>query len=470
LRSSGERIAVTSLQSVRLFLDSRYSPAEEKIVTKQVSAFLYAALAAIGCSRTAPVVEPAPEVITFPTVKVVAPAKEAAPADLAILVKGNTDFALDLHRKLAARGGNLVFSPYSISTALVMTYAGARGKTADEIARCLRLGLESDRLHPTFATLQAQVRGDGAAKGAELHVANALWVQKGWPLKETFSQLLLNNYGATPGTVDFERSTDTARQSINRWAANQTKGKIPEVLPAKILNDLTRLVLTNAVYFKAQWRETFVSRRTQPADFQVNAKERVSVPMMNMTESMRYAEAERLQVLELPYVGNYAMVILLPRAVDGLPALEESLSADKLNRHVKQLAPRDVHVRLPKLRLSSQHRLKEQLQALGMTLAFTKEADFGEMTSSTDPMEQLHIKEVVHSAFLQVNEEGTEAAAATAVIGEKKGEAPTRPVSFWADRPFMYLIRDMRSGTVLFLGRVTEPRDASASSAQPTND
>jgi serpin B len=368
------------------------------------------------------------------------------------LVAGNTRFAIELYNQLRKEDGNLFFSPFSLSTALAMTYAGARGNTAAEMAQVLHFELAPERLHPAFAKLQQRLDvSEDEDAGYRLHVANALWPQEGYAFLPEFFELCQTHYRAGLQSVDYARATEEARQTINRWVEQRTENKIKELLKPGILTRLTTLVLTNAIYFKGDWAAQFDKDKTHDAPFTRLDGKQVSIPLMNQTGEFGYLEDADIQVLELPYAGEaLSMVVLLPRKPQGLPALEESLSARKLADWLSKLRPRTVRVALPRFKMTSEFQLNDVLQALGMRDAFIAgRADFSGMTGSRG----LFIGAVVHQAFVDVNEEGTEAAAATAVVMLKGGLPP----AFRADHPFLFLIRDVRTGSILFFGRVMDP-------------
>ena len=383
-------------------------------------------------------------------------------------VEDNTAFALDLYAQLKKQEGNLFFSPYSISTALAMTYAGARGNTATQMAEVMHFGLEPEVLHRAFGQLVDDLNKQGEEGGFELSVANALWGQKGYGFLKEFLDLTRDSYGAGLREVDFEGATEAARKTINAWVEKETKEKIKDLIPEGVLDKLTRLVLTNAVYFKADWVHQFEKHATRDRKFWIAAEETIHVPMMHQTNSFGYAAVHGCQLLEMPYKGGrQSMVVLLPTMRDGLGRLgwmaeiEKGLSADKLASWLKQIRYQQVTVILPKFTMTSEFRLDETLKSMGMTDAFSlPPADFSGMNGKNDPVEGLFIGAVLHKAFVEVNEEGTEAAAATAVemtLGMSSG--PSRPI-FRADHPFLFLIRDNRTGSILFMGRVAEPRRA----------
>lgn len=369
------------------------------------------------------------------------------------VVEGNTAFALDLYQQLRQAEGNLFFSPYSISTALAMTYAGARGVTEAQMADALHFSLPQEALHPAFARLEAQLRGIQASGDVQLSVANALWPHVDYPFLDSFLDLVRVNYGVSLAAIDY-RDPEAARQQINAWVEEKTNGKIQDLIPPRIIDTLTRLVLTNAIFFKGNWASQFDKASTGDADFALLSGKRVAVPMMAQKLECGYGEADDVQILELPYVGNaLSMIVLLPRAIDGLAALEAQLTPDALERWTKRLGEIKVEVFLPRFKLSAAFRLDEALKAMGMTDAFDeRRANF----AGLDGVAWLYITAVLHKAFVDVNEEGTEAAAATAVVMGLKSLPPPSPI-FRADHPFLFLIRDHATGSILFLGRVTDP-------------
>lgn len=367
------------------------------------------------------------------------------------VVQGNTEFALDLYQKLRTVEGNLFFSPYSISTALAMTYAGARGNTRVQMAQALHFPLVQEQLHPAFASLEAKL-GDIGRKGhIQLRVANALWPQKGYALLEEFLALTKQHYGVLITTVDYG-DAETARCKINDWVEEKTENKIQDIIPPGILDALTRLVLVNAIYFKGSWASRFDQHLTSDAPFWVTPDEQVQVPMMRQVHEFGYGEGDGLQVLELSYAGDdLSMVVLLPRERDGLAKLEESLTAENLDTWTRELWSSEVQAFLPRFEITFPFKLNNTLKSMGMVDAFGN-ADF----SGMDGTKLLYIAAVLHKAFVAVNEEGTEAAAATAVVGAARG-LPLSPPTFRADHPFVFLIRENSTGSILFLGRVVNP-------------
>jgi serpin B len=371
------------------------------------------------------------------------------------LVAGNTAFALDLYRALREREGNLFLSPYSISVAFAMTYAGARGETERQMAHVLRFPPSQETLHPAFARLQAHLRAVEKRGQVELKSANSLWPHAAYDFLDTFLALAQEHYGVTITPVDYH-APEEARHRINVWVEERTQGKIEELIPRGVLNVLTRLVLTHAIYFKGAWATPFNERMTQQAPFHVSSREQVSVPMMAQTGNFGYAELEDLQLLELPYEGeDLGMVVLLPRQRDGLGALEEQLSVESLTYWMDQLCWQKVVVAVPRFRITLSLKLNDVLTGLGMEDAFDDaKANFAGM----DGNEQgLFIAAAFHKAFVDVDEKGTEAAAATAVVVALKSLFDGSPCVFRADHPFLFLIRERSTGSILFLGRVVNP-------------
>jgi serpin B len=369
------------------------------------------------------------------------------------VVQGNTEFALSLYAQLGTQAGNLFFSPLSLSTALAMTYAGARGQTAAQMATVLHFPADQQRLHSTFAALSKDLHADSKTQGYQLQVANALWGQKGYRFRDDFLTTTKTYYGAGLNEVDFQTAAEEARQTINTWVERQTKDKIKDLIPPGAVDALTRLVLTNAVYFKGDWLSPFMKPLTQEEEFKVSADRHITVPLMHQTEFCKYFEGDDFQALELPYVREkLSLVVLLPKKVDGLAEFAQSLTAENLSKWLPQLQRREVQVTLPKFKVTAQFTLNEVLSRMGMTLAFSDAADFSGMSE-----EPLSISAVIHKAYVDVNEEGTEAAAATG-IGMKALALGPPPAVFRADHPFIFLIRDNGSGSILFLGRLIQPQ------------
>jgi serpin B len=371
------------------------------------------------------------------------------------IVEGNTAFALDLYKQLSHEADNLFFSPYSLSTALAMTYAGARGDTETQMAKTLHFSLPQDSLHPAFASLTEHVKAIESKGDVALNVANALWIQQDFELLDTFLQSLETYYDAQPFQVNFKQAYEDVRNKINQWVEKQTQAKIKNLLAPGTLNDLTRLVLTNAIYFKGNWTTQFDKKLTQEEPFWMTPNQEITVSMMHQTAGFKYGETEYVQVLELPYAGeDLAMLMLLPKEKDGLFSLEQRLSVEKLRDWIAAPSYREVDVSIPKFTLTTQFTLSRTLSTMGMPDAFSAKADFSGMETS----KQLSISEVIHKAFIDVNEEGTEAAAATAVVVGVTSVAEPQPIPvFKADHPFLFFILEKQTGSILFLGRIVNP-------------
>ncbi len=372
--------------------------------------------------------------------------------DIIALAEGNNQFACDLYGRLRSEPGNLFFSTGSISTALAMTYAGARDKTATQMANVLHFDLPPDRVHPAFSAWMAGLQRK--ENGIEFAIANRLWGQAGYPFLPEFLQITREQYGAELGQVDFVQQTEATRRSINTWVEEHTNNKIKDLIPSGVLNHLTRLVLTNAIYFKGDWKTPFKEKATTNSPFHVSTAERVEVPMMYQKNDFRYGVIEDMQILELPYVGeDLTMLVLLPTQIEGLVSLERKLTQENLDKWLASLRKQEVDVFLPKFTLTSQFNLNDVLQALGMTSAFDPDqADFSGMIGK----KELFISAVVHKAFVDVNEQGTEAAAATGVVVGVT--SVQEPLIFRADHPFVFLIRESKTGSILFMGRMVNPK------------
>jgi serine protease inhibitor len=375
------------------------------------------------------------------------------------LAKDNTRLALSLYDQLRKQEGNLFCSPFSLSTALGMTYAGARGQTAKEMNKVLKYSLDDEDVHNSFAGLLKEINGnaDDKTAGYKLTTANALWGQKNYGFLPEYIKLTKDNYGSGLQEVDYKSAPAEARKTINAWVEKQTNNTIKDLVPEGLLTPNTRLVLTNAIYFKGAWEKQFKKDRTKDDTFHVDEAKDVKAAFMHQTDKFGYYSNPTFQMLELPYVGeDVTMVILLPREITGLPVLEKSINVESLVDWFSRMRNVEVQVNIPKFKLASEFRLKKELSALGLGRAFSDEADFSGMNGGKEP---LHIDDVVHKAFIDVNEEGTEAGAASGVgVGTKGGDqvAPKVPV-FEADHPFLFMIRDNRSDSILFLGRVVNP-------------
>jgi serpin B len=333
-----------------------------------------------------------------------------------------------------------------------MTYAGARGQTAAEMKKTLHFNLDNEALHPAMGKLGVELTMK--KKGLEVSLANALWGQKGYGFLKEFLELNKKNYKAGLNEVDFAGESEQARQTINSWVEDHTNDKIKELLKKGIIKPDTTLILTNAIYFKGTWKCQFDKKETRKVRFHLSEKEGVTCDMMHMKKvKMNYFRGEAFAMLELPYEGGrFTMLIFLPDKVDGLPGVEKLLTNENLKTWTTKMYEKKLDdIYIPRFKMTRDFELAEILPEMGMPSAFGSRADFSGMTGRRD----LFISNVIHKAFVDVNEEGTEAAAATAVV-MGRGARPAR-VIFRADRPFAFLIRDTETGAVLFMGRVTNP-------------
>ncbi len=384
------------------------------------------------------------------------------------LVEGNTAFALDLYGSLSNdASGNLLFSPYSISQALAMTYAGASGDTAIQMADTLHFTLDQSTLPAAFQTLNGDLVTRGTADATEygdparaLQIANGLWGEQTFPFSPEFSQELAEYYGAPLQPADFKNDPEGVHAAINAWVADHTEGKIDGIVPEGALTPDSRLVLANAIYFYGGWLHTFDESATADDDFHLADGSMASVPFMYQQEELSYADAGDFQVVELPYQGSgFTFTVILPDEGQ-FDAVESGLDAATLDAALTQVASHKVDMYLPKFEFDSSASLAQTLAAMGMTDAFDPNAaDFSGMLGAGAP-EPLVISDVLHKAFISLDEEGTEAAAVTAVIMAAGAGAPSeeQPIEVRVDRPFLFLIRDDQTGTILFMGRVMDPR------------
>lgn len=377
-----------------------------------------------------------------------------ANSDITALVDGNSEFAFDMFQALKQEEGNLFYSPYSISLALAMTYAGAQNETATEMADTLHFTLPQEQLHPAFNWLDLELAGRSGKGDDEfrLNIANAIWGQKDYTFLDGFLDTLGLNYGAGLRIVDFINDPEPSRITINDWVSDETEGKIEDLIPQGLIDSMTRLVLTNAIYFNAAWLNPFNSDSTSDGEFHLIDGGSVTVPMMAQSESFAYADGDGYQVVEMLYNGSeLSMVVLLPDSGE-FESFEDSLDSALVDQIIASLENREVDLAMPKFEYEYECGLAQTLADMGMPIAFTPDSDFSGMTGGRE----LFIGDVLHKAYVSVDEEGTEAAAATAVI-MRLTAMPAETVQITVDRPFVFLIRDIETGTILFIGRVMDP-------------
>jgi serpin B len=386
-----------------------------------------------------------------------------------IIVDGNNKFALELFAKLQSTKGNLFFSPYSISTALAMAHAGARNETESQITEMLhfpvsanrrtesasKLLLDRQQFALTFGNIIKDLNNRGRKGNYTLTVANALWGQKDYGFLKEFLELIESSYDGGLNEVDFVRAAETARKTINAWVEKKTNDKIKNLISEGVLDSMTRLVLTNAIYFKGNWARQFEEKRTQDAPFTLSDGQKINAATMNQKAEFGYMETDTFQALELPYVDEeLSMVILLPKKFDALDEFEKTLTPEILTQWLIKIHKREVVVFLPKFKMTSQFSLASVLESMGMEDAFSSNADFSGINGKRD----LFISAVIHKAYVEVNEEGTEAAAATGVVMRLTSVGPAPIPVFRADHPFLFLIRDNLTDSILFIGRVANPK------------
>ena len=381
-----------------------------------------------------------------------------ASSDVEALVAANSTFALDLLHEIGSAGGNLFYSPYSISSALAMAYAGAKGETESQISDVLRFPLDQEELHPAFNWIDLALNERGEieppyeGEGFELSVVNAAWGQRGYSFLRSYLDTLAVNYGSGLRLVDFIEDPERSRETINDWVSDETNERIVDLLPSGSIDAAVRLVLTNAVYFNAPWLKPFDPEETATETFEPLEGGTVDVPMMHQVETFGYASWNGGQAVELSYNGETLSMVLFVPDLGAYETFEAGLDLGLYGEIVDALEPREVDLRFPKFEFSYDISLVDPLKALGMTDPFTGAADF----SGIDGTRDLFISGVRHKTWVSVDEAGTEAAAATAVIISLV-YYPGPPVVLTVNRPFLFVIRDIPTGTILFVGRVVNP-------------
>lgn len=387
--------------------------------------------------------------------------------DLQTMVKDINDFSFALFQELKEKKDNLFFSPYSISTALAMTYTGARGQTRKEMAEVLHFPLDQHKLHPILSQIQLKLNSIEEKGYIKLNIANSLWIQEGYHLRNEFVNVNKEYYNSELKFVDFLYHPEEAKTDINTWVEEKTNDKIKNLIGVGVLNPTTRLVLCNAIYLKSPWANQFDINDTKKAPFHLTSQENIQIDMMNQIEDFRYKDFDTFSSLELPYTSmdesfrgyhELSMIIFLPKKIDGLDKFEEGLNGSNVEQWINELMaihPVEIIVSMPKFTTTSEFELANTLSEMGMPSAFRPgTADFSGMTGT----KELFLDKAIHKAYVDINEKGTEAAAATALIMEL-GIAPDKPKpkKFIVDHPFIFLIRDNQTGSILFIGRIFDP-------------
>lgn len=429
------------------------------IIIGAVVVAIIAVIAVVAMQRT---IDPAPvptpnQIPTLAPILLRADDAGATEEGVASVIDANNQFALDFYAKLRndKAGKNIFFSPYSIFTAVGMAYEGAQGKTAEEIRNVFHFPEDNTIRRSSIAAVINLLNREDAKY--ELHTANALWIQEDFQVFNEYIETIRDFYLGKVTNVDFVGATEETRKIINTWVESKTNNKIKDLIPKGALNHLTRLVITNAIYFKGDWAVQFDELKTRDEYFEVAQNKRVNVPMMRKTDGTNfyYAETEDVQILEMLYEGdNLSMMVILPKNRD-LETLENNLSIEKLNQWRDNLRKQEVDIFIPRFTFDTGYTLNTYLKQMGIISAFIPfDADFSGISEVID----FHISKVIHKAFINVNEEGTEAAAATGIIFEITAlpDEPKIPV-FRADHPFIFLIQERETGMIIFMGRVTNP-------------
>lgn len=368
------------------------------------------------------------------------------------VVDGNNEFTFSLYDEINNTANNMFFSPYSISSALAMTYNGARNETKEEMAEVFKFSKDQEELSRSFSKLNDHISGQ-TSKKIQLDIANSIWGQEDYHFEKRFLSLNNKYYGAGVKEVDFKKNYKEIRKQINQWVEDKTQDKIKNLIKKNMLDPLTRMVLVNAIYFNGKWEYPFNKENTYQDKFYVYSECEMQTDFMKRTASMKYHEDDLAQMVEIPYANkSLSMMVILPKKKYGMEELENHLNHKLYQSYQKAMFSKRVNLILPKFKISDDYELNEPLKKLGMKSAFEKDADFSGMTGTRD----LFISNVVHKSYVDVNEEGTEAAAATGVV-MRKTTAVMETVDFKADHPFIFLIKDNKTNAILFMGRLMKP-------------
>ncbi len=372
------------------------------------------------------------------------------------LISSSNNFGFNFYRKINSvkNSENTFFSPYSISSALSMVYEGANGETAEQIGEVFGFTADSSARRAANAAIYNDL--NSTSEKFTLQVANSLWAEKSYVFLDEYISVLKNYYAAEANNLDFFNNPDESRKTINSWVEEKTKNKIKDLFPSRSIENDTKLVLANAIYFKGKWADQFDKENTEKSDFYIDVSNAIQVDMMNRSgedSKYNYFENTDLQAIEMPYEGDkLAMTILLPKKND-LATISSYLSAEEITKIHSEMTEEKINLSIPKFTLKTKYFMNQNLMEMGMPIAFSNDADFSGMTGDFS----LKIGLVIHQAFVEVNEEGTEAAAATGVSMVLKSAMPTPPIQFIADHPFIFMIRDTKTGNILFLGEVLRP-------------
>lgn len=376
------------------------------------------------------------------------------------VVEANNLLSIDFYDKYKLKDGNLFFSPYSILSALAMTYEGAKGQTAEEMQSVLHLPSDKETVRTDFMEIFSEINKED--KSYQLTTANSLWAQENYPFKENYFEVVDEYYSGNVTNLDFKTETEKSRVTINNWVEEKTNDKIKELLPKtpQVITPNTKLVLTNTIYFKADWQNKFNIRNTKDKEFKLSDGTSKDVETMHQMDDFNYGENKDLQILEMDYQGDdLSMLVILPKE-NNLSSIEELINTENLNNWKKEMSSEKVRLSIPKFKFEKKYFMSKDLKEMGMISAFNSSwADFTGMWNKQND-ENLYISEVIHQTFIDVAEEGTEAAAATAVVMNEStsiGGTTTEPKIFTADHPFIFLIQQKDTGNILFMGRVSDP-------------
>lgn len=367
------------------------------------------------------------------------------------LVQGNNKFALELYSNIRSDGKNVFFSPYSISAALAMTYAGARGESEKQMSAVLHFDLDQQKFHPKYRDLLVYIDGLNRGDSLELSTANAMFVQKEFPFLDSYIGLVKSYYGAGLQTVDFQHELEKARLTINDWVAQKTKNRIQDLIVQGMITELARLVLVNAIYYNGSWDVRFDEKETVEKPFYATPEKSHNVPFMHKKALFNYYQGEQVQIIEIPYIDStLSMVVFLPEDKVSMGKLEQSLTAEQYNSWLSGMSVKEISLSLPKFKTTAEFELSDVLKKMGMPHPFSLSADLSGMTGKKDLM----IDKVIHKAFVEVSEKGTEAAAATAVVIRLKSLPVT--TEFNANRPFIFIIKENKYDNILFMGKIND--------------
>ena len=374
------------------------------------------------------------------------------------IVLANNQFAIDYYNQLDKENKNIFFSPFSISTAIAMTYEGTDGKTAEEIRKVFYFPQNNEQRKSSFAKIYNTLNNELKNEKITLNIANAIWKEKEYTFKKDFLETINKYYYGKTNSVDFKNAPEPSRKKINEWVEKQTNNKIQKLIPGGVISTYTKMVLTNAIYFKGKWTNLFEQKNTKEKDFLVSEDKNVKTQMMYQTDNFKYYEDTNFQYLQMNYKGNkISMLVILPKDKNGKTIYDFNIpTAKKIPNVINSLKTKEVKINFPKIELRTNYSLKKDLQKMGMKEVFTNNANFSKM----DPKNKLKVSEIYHKTYLKVDEEGTEAAAATAIVIAGTTSVPLPPKVFNANHPFAFIIKENKTGEILFIGKIVNPQSS----------